>query len=923
MKPRITLLLSFSLFLLLIPFFSNATHVLGGEIEYKDLGSDNYLVSVKVYRDCNGSTVSNSAIAFKGSCSGITKQTQRISTGKDITPVCANQCTRCTNSNCNFAYGIEEQILSVVIDVSKFKKNGCCNITIWWDECCRTGAYTTGMANQVFYIEAQLNVCLQGPNNSPIFEESPLSILCLGRDFVGYVGGKDPDTTSSGGELDSLVYSFTAPKVSAGTNASWASPYSPSQPIKYLGFPGQYRIDQFPFGMNLDSNSGLLMFRPMSIQKTPITIKAEQYRNGLKIGETTRELPALVIKCPNNSPPVISGFDCQKPISTNFIVKACVGQTICFDICTSDKDLNDTVLIDWDNGIKNGNFTITNKGDKREEATFCWTPTQADLSQKTHQFVVFAQDNACPSFGQASRVFTIQLSDYQKFDYDISNNLAQPQCGQIKFSGHSSDTLNSDEIYWYVHDTTLMYANGNTDTTNFIYNFERNGTYPITAVVIRGGCVYEFHDTVTVNNIKPIKLNVHDTSVCKDTLFTKIAKSSGGYGQFTYEWTPDFYINWRQNDTISETLGLPKVEPNTTRTYFVKATDSAGCFNIDTLHVYKKEYKWLNMIQNQLVCEPGFKLNLPTNSSYKSDWSGPGVTNNIFSNSGLANGIYQLNYYIEDDTACFDNAIEIRNSRKPKVNAGPDILGCSNMNNMLFKGTPSGGIWSGYNMRYDGYFQSNGRLSGNYSFVYTVKDSIGCQNSDSLFLRITGATRNLDVGNDIKLCNSDTPLLLQATPAGGYWNGNVLKNGSDFYFEPGNKTPSQLYLLEYVYTDSLGCKNSRSKKIEIYPYTKPYAGSDISKCFYGNETIQLTGAPSGGIWTGYGLTGKSGLINADSTHIGTNQYTYEYKDFNNCLSADAVNVTLNLPTQAIAGPTDTVCFNDKLKYLFNAKPRGG
>ena len=46
-----------SLVVLLLTFASNATHIVGGEIQYEHLGGASYKLTVKLYRDCDPASV--------------------------------------------------------------------------------------------------------------------------------------------------------------------------------------------------------------------------------------------------------------------------------------------------------------------------------------------------------------------------------------------------------------------------------------------------------------------------------------------------------------------------------------------------------------------------------------------------------------------------------------------------------------------------------------------------------------------------------------------------------------------------------------------------------------------------------------------------------------------------------------------------
>ncbi|MBI1184309.1 hypothetical protein GC194_08555, partial [bacterium] len=351
-------------FITLLAFNSaKASHVMGSDINWTCIGQDTFRMVVTLYRDCNGCDVPPCEVpsihVTSSSCGSKTLSTSK-SGGDDITPVCDNQCTRCTNSGCSFQYGIMVYYFSAVVVLTDWRKKGCCDITMYYTTSARNGAITTGAANQNIYVEAKLNICQDPCDNAPTFTGSPLAIICLGRDFIYNQGVQDRDIDpKTGGLADSLVYSWAVPMQSGSSPTTWSGSYAYNKPISYLGFPKTGL--KFPRGIHLDSVTGDLMFRPMKVEQTIMAIKIEEYRNGKLIGITRRDIQVVVIKCPDNNPPVISGMNCKQPKPENFKTDACAGEKLCFTICTSDKDKDDTVTIGWNGGIPGATFTVVNK----------------------------------------------------------------------------------------------------------------------------------------------------------------------------------------------------------------------------------------------------------------------------------------------------------------------------------------------------------------------------------------------------------------------------------------------------------------------------------------------------------------------------------------------------------------------------------
>ena len=115
---------------------SKATHLMGADLTYECLGSGQYRLTLKVYRDCRGVDAgSMQSVAYSSQqCAVNSSVSLQLISGfpKDITPTCPGQSSVCSNGN--LPYGVQEYVYQGVVTLPP----GCGNDWVFgWTSCCR------------------------------------------------------------------------------------------------------------------------------------------------------------------------------------------------------------------------------------------------------------------------------------------------------------------------------------------------------------------------------------------------------------------------------------------------------------------------------------------------------------------------------------------------------------------------------------------------------------------------------------------------------------------------------------------------------------------------------------------------------------------------------------------------------------------
>lgn len=621
---------------------ASATHIMGGNATYTCIGPDSFLVTLSLYRDCLGASLGTSQTVTISSPCGQQSLTLNLipGSGNDITPLCPGWPSPCAGGVTNLPAGVEEYIYTGIFVVPP--GSTCNQWTISWSQCCRNSDITTGSNDEGMYLESTLFTGGSGPdcNNSPQFLNVPVPYICVGETFNYNHGVSDPDG-------DSLVFSLVACQQSANQSVTYNPPLSAQRPL--------YTSDS----IKVDPRTGTITFTPSIAQVGVLCIQVDEYRNGVKIGEVTRDIQMIVVQC-NNDAPTATGFNG----TTKFDTAICPGQSVSFDIISNDSTPFQTVTMRWNGGIPGASFTTT--GGQYPVGTFSWSPTVNDIG--FHFFTVQVVDDGCPIVAQNYYAYSVEVRepnidlgpdlaacdgdtvsiqsiftsvDFNQFTWSPTTGIIDPSTPMASFNPTTTTTYTinatngfcsaSDTIKVNVDqrpsltvnnpspicvgDSATISASGNanayqwsTGQTGASIDVLPLGTsfYQVTATSAFG-C--ETIDTFTVDVVPLPTIDAgFDDAVCLGNSATLTASGSG----VTYEWLPISAV-------IPNDEPTGNVTPDQTTTYTVVTTDANGCVNQDSVTITVNQLPVINALRDTAITlggEANLSANFPNASSY-------------------------------------------------------------------------------------------------------------------------------------------------------------------------------------------------------------------------------------------------------------------------------------------------------------------
>jgi hypothetical protein len=552
MKTRLRFLTTTCLILILLGCYSEvkATHAMGADLTYECLGANQYRLTLKLYRDCNGVQAPNFVNLGAIGCNvtaGLGLQSSQV-----VTPVCPNGPDACSGTG---PYGVEEYIYSGVVTLP----GGCNNVRFGYGLCCRNDAIATlnGPGSQSMYVETLIN--RQAPfapncNSSPVFNNIPTPYTCVGQPVSFNHGVTDP-------EGDVLVFSLANCKETAGGNVNYAGGFNGANPLSTSG------------GVAIDPATGTITFTPTAIQVAVICVRVEEYRNGTKIGETVRDMQFNVLNC-SNFLPLSSGIDGTVDgggPSGSFTTTVCSGEFVCFDIATFDQN-NDILNVTWNNGIPGADFTVSNQNTTNPTANFCWVTGIDDVGSSF--FTITIQDDNCPLSGSATYDYEVIVLGNSNPPVVASGAATICPGESVPLSADLGGSLSVSSIEWAPGASLNL-----TNSTSVIATPTQTTVYGI-VVVYTNGCSSQDVVEVTVDVAPAITLNSTYIATCPGQTVTLISTGALAPADLaSIEWTEDPFgaATSLGAGTVNGTTSSLDVTPAAVTEYIVTYTNTTGC----------------------------------------------------------------------------------------------------------------------------------------------------------------------------------------------------------------------------------------------------------------------------------------------------------------------------------------------------------
>ncbi|MBP6389442.1 MAG: hypothetical protein KA352_01005 [Flavobacteriales bacterium] len=255
-----------------MPVRSN--HLIGGELTYTWLGGNDYELRLAVLSDCSFSVLNPLQSVWCESSCGSGFNTDIVLTDTvGISINCMGQLTTCEGGSYP---GARLHYYRDTITLS-----ACADWILSWHWCCRRDEVSNLMNAGTYdlYVSATLDNLNQPGNSSPIYQDFTGPFVCLSTPLCIANAGYDPDG-------DSLTYQMVEPLHDGSAPVPYVAGFDPSDP-----FPSAT-------GHAFDPTTGNHCSTPNMLGDYVVAYQVEEWRNGIVVGRSRRDLQIWVVNCP-------------------------------------------------------------------------------------------------------------------------------------------------------------------------------------------------------------------------------------------------------------------------------------------------------------------------------------------------------------------------------------------------------------------------------------------------------------------------------------------------------------------------------------------------------------------------------------------------------------------------------------------------
>jgi gliding motility-associated-like protein len=720
-----------------------ATHIVGGEINYRCLGNDQYEIKLTVYRDCyNGVPYFDNP-----ACIGIFDQNH----------VLLDTLMTYVRNDDTLSIFLDDPCIIIPPDICyhtttyvdtaylPFRPGG---YQIVYQRCCRNWTINNlinpgnvGMTYYTFLSEAALLGC----NSNPVFTNWPSPLICNNVPILF-------DHSAVDAEGDLLVYELCSPLDGALYNDPMPQPpfAPPYNSVPWLAPYGPANMLGGNPALAIDPVTGLLTGTPAVVGQFVVGVCVSEYRNGQLISVTRRDFQYNVRNC-----------------STQNQAAFFAPEVVC----------DSSLTVQFNNQSQSiGNGFLWDFGDPStlNDTSTLVQPTWIYPDTGTYTITLIAGPGSLCADTFVSTVNVQYTTLVGAIDYEVLS------CGGdsivVQFYDLSADPV-SVPVQWYWDFGTGGATSTEPDPT---FAYDSSGTYNVFFGVLAANGCFDIL-TVPVSIQLPAPANaINEYYLCPPSLggSTNVVLNPGGNPDLQYAWSP---ANFLDNPSSPSPVASPPVTTTYTVTVTAVNLGRDTCEQIYEMVVQVLDSLQIDLPSDTLLC--GEFLELLVESSHAADfywfadaqYGVPIAQGNPLTLTLNTDTILHL--VVQDAGGCVQQDSMVVSLSQSPLDAGFSFLplSCRDSFQVAFvdQSADSSGVginewswnWGDGSQTLDtlglGTYQHVYGASGNYTVTLAVQNSDGC--NDAVQVPLSVRIPTIEWYDDtVRICPGQSVELVQA-----------------------------------------------------------------------------------------------------------------------------------------------------------------
>lgn len=975
---RLSLLVIFSL--LFTANKSYATHVLGADFYYTWISGYTYNFTVVIYGDCAGSAFPNlpssspQIIILNGSSpvDSFFLTVQAPTSGVEVTPVCdaykdSTTCKRGTIPGVTkFVYS-GSRTLSGTSSNWKFFFNGNMGGS---SAAGRSGAITNIAGGSLTGLIATLNN-VSGPNSSATFTTIPTPFFCLKEPASYNPGAVDPDG-------DSLSFGLV-PGIDATFGSTAAVLYNTTGYVYSATNPIHVTAGTLSFS----KTTGQLNFFPDIKQQSIVVERDSEFRAGVLVGSSMREMNVIILNCNNPPPTGKITSNTAGTIIDSTDIKVCQSDgsfTFHIDPISPDSAKMSVTAAGLPAGAT---YTVTGNGTKIPKGTFAWNVTS--VLPGNYTFFLTFQDSACPLSSKQTMAYTITVLANPKLTFSLVSGATcvKKAVFDLTPSGTGPWTLKAFQGTTTLFNYTGVTATKRDSLAPGTYTFRiinSNGCYKDTAITIAPPpsiypslsftlptCVGDSDGSLTItgtNGVAPYTYAIGTGSFSSTNTFTGL--KSGIYTLHVHDanfCSKDTNIFFPDPAAIHASVLFTKPPCNhfNTGSISITATNSTGPYQYalgtgaySSTNVYTGLYSgpYIIHIKNSVGCTFDTTVILPDSVKISAVLALTNILCNGDSTGAIsvsASGAFGPPYTYQLNSGTFGTSSTFSNLPVGTFSVHVQDTEFCHFDTTVTLTQPLPLMKAHSVVNVDCYSNATGSITENASGgtpSYTYSFNGGAYSSTNLFTGLTAGTYTIAIKDNNGCTKIDTVVVTQ--PPLLTLNGITLVNPSCYGTADGTATPDAAGgTLPYTYAADAGTYGSSSTLTGLADGTHTIHVMDAHGCIKDTTITLIQPTPivpsasvtksvcktlSNGIVTlsatggtpGYTYANGSGTYSSSPTFtpLAAGSYTFHIKDAHGCIKDTTITIIDSFRVAATSFMQPANCYNEASGYIV-LYPSGG